>query len=203
MHRSNEPTPPSFEALALLEIDGLPRAIRAHDGALKRAAIESLGCTPVTPGKALLLFGGLLANVEESFAVAREIAGNRLIDALLLSSVHPGVVRALTHTFEAKAAQALAIFELATVASTLASADGALKSAEVELTRMHLATGYGGKGFCTLAGAQADVEAAVEAASLIAGAKLLDVEVIAAPHDDLAQALFRRLWDLDPSATPR
>ncbi|MEK7705012.1 MAG: BMC domain-containing protein, partial [Myxococcota bacterium] len=135
--------PPSFEALALLEIDGMPRAVRAQDVALKRASITVLGCAPVSPGKALLLLVGHLADVEEAFAAARTVVGNRLIDELLLPAVHGDLIAAILAAARPTPSQTLAILELATVGATLGSADRALKSAEVGLSRLHLATGYG------------------------------------------------------------
>src|SRR4051812_14408223 len=56
----------SAEALGLLEIDGVPRALRSQDAALKRAPITVLACAPVSPSKVVLIFAGDVASVEES-----------------------------------------------------------------------------------------------------------------------------------------
>lgn len=190
------------EALALLEIDGLPRAIRAQDAALKRAPVQILACAAVSPGKAVLIFSGDVASVEEALAEAARLAGSRLQDRLFLPGVHPDVVAALRGARRPRRAEALGIVELATLAATLAAADASAKAARVTLGRLHLATGYGGKGFFTLWGAQDEVEAGVAAALAVAGDRAVDHEVIPAPHDELDEAAFHRPWPLDPADPP-
>jgi microcompartment protein CcmL/EutN len=190
------------EALALLEIDGLPRAIRAQDAALKRAPVQILACAAVSPGKAVLVFAGDVASVEEALREAEGIIGSRLQDRLFLPGVDPEVVAAMRGTRRQRRAEALGVVELSTLASTIAAADAAVKAARVTLGRLHLATGFGGKGFFTLWGAQDEVEAGVAAALAAAGEKAIDHEVIPAPHDELDEAAFQRPWPLDPADLP-
>jgi microcompartment protein CcmL/EutN len=193
--------PLDIEALALLEIDGMPRALLAQDAALKRAPVHVLACAPTSPGKALLLLHGDVAAAEEASRSARAVASSRLIDSLWLPGVHARVVAALQgYRRPAAAREGLAVLEFATVCATLLAMDAAVKCAEVAVGRVHLASGYGGKGFFTLRGSQADLEAAADAASAIVGARLLDCEVLPAPHDELEDAAFVRPWGLDPAA---
>lgn len=188
-----------IEALGLLEIEGMARAIRAQDAALKRAPVVVLACAPVSPGKAVLLFGGDVASVAESLADAEAVAGSRCIDRLFLPGVHPSVVSAVQGKRSARASETLAVLELNSLAATVLAADSAVKAADVALGRLHLATGFGGRGFFTLWGAQSHVEAAVAAALAAAGERALDHEIIPAPHDEIDQAAFVRPWPLDPA----
>lgn len=192
-------TKPNHEALALLEIDSMPRAIRAQDAALKRAPITVLACAPVSPGKAILIFTGDVASVEESLADADMVAGSGRIDRMFLPGVHQGVVAAVVGERHPQACQALAILELETAASALLSADAALKATDVHIGRLHLATGFGGRAYFTLRGTQYDIEAAVDAARHLVGERLLEDAIIPAPHDELEEAAFVRPWDLDPA----
>ena len=187
------------EALALYEIDGVPRAVFCQDAALKRAPVTVLACAPVSPGKAILIFAGDVAAVEEAMAAVEAAIGSRQIDRMFLPGIHPGVVCALRGERRPRGAEALAILELVTVAATIEAADAAVKQAQVTLGRLHPATGFGGRGYFTLWGAQYDVEAGVEAAESLAGERLLDVEIIPAPHDELDLAAFKRPWPLDPA----
>ena len=82
------------------------------------------------------------------------------------------------------------MLELSTVASTILAADAALKAAQVRLIKLHLARGIGGKGYFTLSGSLDSIEAAVAAAaSSVAPELLVNTEVIASPHGDLARCL--------------
>jgi microcompartment protein CcmL/EutN len=190
----------AHEALGLIEIDGVPRAMRAQDAAQKRADVEILASAPVTPGKIILILAGRVANVEESLAAADAVAGAMRIDILFLPGVHPSVVSAVRGARELAAAEALVVCELTTVAATLASLDAALKATPVRVGRLHLASGFGGRGFYTLLGSLADLEAAARAVQEAAGERLRDLEIIAAPHEGLLAGAFTRPWPLDPAA---
>lgn len=193
------PTFISAEAIGLLEIDGLPRALRAQDAALKRAPVTILACAPVSPNKVVLLLAGDVASVEESLKAAEDGLGSRRIDRLFLPGVHPAVLAAVRGDRLVPNDDPLGIFELATVSATICAADTAVKATHVRIERMHLASGFGGRGYFCLRGEQADVE---EASALIAssmGERLLDAEVIAAPHGELQQGAFTRPWNLDPA----
>ncbi len=187
------------EAIGLLEIDGVPRALRAQDAALKRAPVKILACAPVSPNKVILLMTGDVASVEESMAAAEDGLGSRRIDRLFLPGVHPAVVAAVRGDRRLPNDDPLGIFELATVATTVSAADVVVKATNVRIERMHLATGFGGRGYFTLRGAQPDVEEAAAILAATMGEALLDAEVIAAPHAELLESAFRRPWNLDPA----
>ena len=197
-------TPLLHEALGLLEIDGLPRAVRAQDAALKRAPVEVLACAPVSPGKVVLVLAGAVAPVEEALAAADEIAGKSRLDKLFLPGVHPAILAALAGAEgRANPAAAMGLFELTTVASAILAADAAAKTAPVVIGRLHLAAGFGGKAWFTVLGELADVEAAAAAVQAIAAERLRDYEVIPAPHEELERGLFVRPWPIDPGRGQR
>ena len=188
-----------IEALVLLEIDGLARAVRLHDAALKKAPVKVLASAPVSPGKAILIFSGEVAAVEEARATCLELAGSRLLDDLYLPGVHRDVAAAFHGERRPRGEQALAVIETETAASAIVAADAACKCTPVAVGRLHLANGFGGRGFFTLWGEQHELEAALQAAHESIGDKLLDSELIAAPHDELEDMLFSRPWPLDPT----
>ena len=71
------------------------------------------------------------------------------------------------------------------------AADAAVKAADVELVRLRLGGGIGGKGYLVLTGDVSAVSAAVEAASAVAAdaSRLIDAVVIARPDEALFQSL--------------
>jgi microcompartment protein CcmL/EutN len=77
------------------------------------------------------------------------------------------------------------------VASTIASADAALKTATIDLVDIRLANGLGGKSFYVLTGEVSDVKSSVAAGAKVAQERgLLAREVvIPSPHRELVRHL--------------
>jgi microcompartment protein CcmL/EutN len=149
-------------ALALLEFSSIAVGIQAADAMVKRAPIKVIKAGTVQPGKYLVLVGGEVADVEESLAVGREVAGPTAVDFVYLPQVHPEVVEAVAGGRVPEATDALGIVETSTVAAAIHAADAGIKGAEVRLVEVRLADGLGGKGIVLFSGLVADVEAAIE-----------------------------------------
>jgi microcompartment protein CcmL/EutN len=188
-------------ALGLIETSSIARGIVVADAMVKRAPVTVVLARPVSPGKHLVLTSGEVGDVEESMRAGLEIAGAALVDRLELAQVADEVLSALARSTDAHpqlpaAADAVGIFETFSVASALLSADAACKAISgeggVRLVELRLADGLGGKAFFVLAGAQAEVEAALFAAErVIPTGLLLGRELIPRPHDDLLALLGR------------
>ena len=151
-------------AIALLEFDSIAIGIRAGDAMVKRAPVDVTYAGTVHPGKYLVLVGGDVACVEESYAAGLAVGDGSLIDRIILPSAHPDLVRTLRGMHGRVTGEALGIVETRTVAATIGSADRGLKGAEVDLVELRLADRLGGKAYCIFSGTVADVEAAVELA---------------------------------------
>ena len=82
-------------AVCLLEFSSIARGIEAGDAMSKRAPLQVIRAGTVHPGKYLVLAGGLTADVEESVAAGREVAGDALVDVVFLPDVHPDVVASI------------------------------------------------------------------------------------------------------------
>lgn len=174
-------------AIALLEIESIARGYVVADALVKKAPVRLLMTEPITPGKFLVLVDGEVADVESAFVEGVELAGGLLVDKLFLPQAHVALAPAIRGDKTSGGVESLAIVETSTVAAALLAADAAVKAADVELIRLHLARGIGGKGYFTLTGSLDSVEAAVSAAAaLLAPELLVNTEIIARPHADLA-----------------
>ena len=180
-------------ALGLFELESLARGVVVADALVKMAAVRIAIAEPVSPGKYLLVFSGPVAEVDESFRAGLEVAGKVLIDSLFLPQVSLALVSAVEGQLAPVGGEdAIGIVETHTVASALLAADTALKRAQVVLTQLQLAKGIGGKGWFTVAGAQHDVEAALEqAAAAISPGLLVTTELIQRPHVELRGAVLK------------
>ena len=149
-------------AIALLEFDSIAIGISAGDAMVKRAPVDVTYAGTVHPGKYLVLVGGDVACVEESYAAGLAVGDGALVDRIILPSAHPDLVRTLRGMHGRVTGEALGIVETRTVAATIGSADRGLKGAEVDLVELRLADRLGGKAYCIFSGTVADVEAAVD-----------------------------------------
>jgi microcompartment protein CcmL/EutN len=130
---------------------------------VKKALVQLLEARPVCPGKYLVLIGGEVGPVRESFQVGVTTAADALVDQLLLPNVHQSVFPALMSAAAPRGDEALGIIETVTAAICIVAADAAVKAADVQLLEIRLANGLGGKSFVLMEGIVADVEAAVAA----------------------------------------
>ncbi len=178
-------------AIALLEFSSIATGIEAGDAMVKRAPVERILSGTVQPGHYLVLVSGDVAPVEEALNAGRETGSADLRDTLFLPNVHPSVVTALAGDLEIRPVDSLGVVETQTVASAIQAADAGVKGAEVNLLRLRLADGLGGKGLVLFTGLVADVETAVEIGSAAAQEQLLRQVIISQLHDEMWQSVNR------------
>jgi microcompartment protein CcmL/EutN len=175
-----------LQALAVIETHSIARGFVVLDAVVKKAPVTVKLARPVSPGKFLLLFGGGLEATLEGIEEARSVAGSDVVDELFLPGVHAGLLPAVDRAIVSEPGEAVGIVETTTVCAAVLAADAALKAVDVAVVRLHLALGVGGKGWFTLAGEQAAVEAALDAVRATAKPdRLVGIELIARPHKEI------------------
>lgn len=150
-------------AIALVETNSIATGILAGDAMVKKAVVQLLEARSICPGKYMVLIGGEVGPVTESYEVGVVAAADTLVDRLLLPNVHRSVFPALMSATPPRGDEALGIIETVTAAICIVAADAAVKAADVQLLEIRLANGLGGKSFVLLEGVVADVEAAMQA----------------------------------------
>lgn len=179
--------------IGLLELCSVAKGVEVADAVLKEARVEMLFASPVQPGKYIMLFTGSVQDVRASAARGAQLAGSDLVDQLVIAQVHEQVVPMLRRKGGTITGNldAIGVVETTTVASSILSADLALKTATVDLVDVRIANGLGGKSFYTLTGEVSDVRSAVAAGARQAQERgLLAREVvIPRPHPDLVAHL--------------
>ncbi len=163
------------------------------DYVLKRAPVQLLICRTTEPGKFILAFTGDVASVEESYHHGQEVAGDSLIDSVLLQGAHHEFWSSLgaevDHEPDEEVNQeSLLTIECFTIASTLRSLDAGLKQAPSKVVHLQLGDDYGGKGYFILSGVLEDIEAISQHCAEVAGERLVSEQIIPAPDPDLPRA---------------
>jgi microcompartment protein CcmL/EutN len=184
------------DALGMLETSSIAAGVRATDQVLKTAQVHLVEACPISPGKFLVVFSGGVAEVEASLGAGRAICVPHLVDELLLPRVHADVAPAIERTGEiGELGVAIGVVETLSVAATIVGADAAAKAARVRLLEIGAGRGIGGKGFFTMTGEVAAVEAAAQAARAVVDLRgyHLHTEILAGPHATLARRVGRGL----------
>ncbi len=149
-------------AIALLEFSSITIGTRASDALMKKAPIRLLRAGSFQPGRYAILFEGSVAAVEESAVEGRRVGESAILDQVLLPDVHRDVYDAILGRQGDWGDDTVGMIETPTLAATIRAADTAMKGAEVEIVRMRLGDGLGGKGLAHFSGILADVEAAIQ-----------------------------------------
>jgi microcompartment protein CcmL/EutN len=176
-------------SIGLIELKSVARGMVVTDAVAKKAPVRILESHPVCPGKYIVLFSGEVAPVEESLLAGVKVAGDMLVNEMILSQVHEGVIPAIIGNAKVGEFGSLGIVESFSVASCIVAADIAAKKANITLTEIRLAMGLGGKAYFVMTGDLFSMEVSLAAATeyvrkegLLAGS-----ELIASPHPDLIE----------------
>jgi microcompartment protein CcmL/EutN len=184
---------PPGGCIGVLETCSVARGIEVADAVLKEARVEMLFATPVQPGKYVMLFTGSVQDVKNSAARGAQLAGQDLVDQLVIPQVHEQIVPMLRRKGGKinGALDAIGVVETTTVASSIVSADAALKTSTVDLIDFRIANGLGGKSFFVITGEVSDVRSSVMSGARLAQERgLLAREVvIPKPHAELVRHL--------------
>jgi microcompartment protein CcmL/EutN len=179
--------------IGLLELSSIARGIEVTDAVLKAAYVRVVFARPFSPGKYAVLFTGEVDSVTSALRRGAEIAGEDLLEDLLVPALDATVLAALDRPIVVPELDAVGIVETSTIASAIRGADAARKSATVTMIELRLAQGVGGKSYFTLTGEVSDVEVATIAAASLASERgaLLRRVVISRPHDEMRELLAR------------
>jgi len=150
-------------AIAILEFDSIAVGTLVADAMLKKAPLDTFRAGTVHRGKYMVLIGGAMAAVDESYVEGLRIGAEALTDEVLLPDVHAQVYDAVGGKRQPADGDALGVIEVTGLASTVGVADRAVKAARVDIVEIRLGDGLGGRGLTHLTGTVHDVQAAVAA----------------------------------------
>jgi microcompartment protein CcmL/EutN len=171
-------------SIGVIELSSIGIGYMVEDEMLKAASVNLLIARTICSGKYLIVLGGSVSDVEAAIQAGLKIAGEAIIDHLVLPNAHESLFPALGQSvvLDAKQTGALGVVETFSGTSILAAADAAAKAARITLFRIHVAMAMGGKGLCLMTGSVADVRAGVQAAAAEARRRGLLVSEIVIPR---------------------
>ena len=181
-----------MNALGLIESNSIAKGVEIADVMVKTAQVDILVAKSICPGKYIVLVNGDVAAVKQSVETGLALEPQVVVDYFVIANIHPAILPAISGGIEVGDIQAIGSFETYSVASTIESADLAVKAANVTPLKMHLAFGIGGKSYVVFAGDVADVQKAIEIGADLAEQKglLTNKIVIPRPHQQVIQSLL-------------
>lgn len=172
------------KAIGTIELSSVGIGYKIEDEMLKAASVDLLIARTICSGKYLIVIGGTVSAVEAAINTGLKMAGEAVIDHMLIANVHESVFPALGQSVVLNGDHngALGIIETFSGTSALAAADAAAKAARITLFRIHVAMALGGKGLCLMTGTVADVRAGVQAGAEEARQRGLLVSEVVIPR---------------------
>ena len=153
-----------YPAIALIEYSSIATGILAGDEMLKKAPITVIKSGTVHNGKYLVLIGGSVASVEESYAKGLAIEPDNIIDSMILPNVYEQLHDSILGTRLKCTKESLGIIEASSVSTMIKASDAGVKGADVNIIEIRLADDIGGKSFTIFNGSVEKIQSAVEIA---------------------------------------
>ena len=180
------------KAIGMVEFVSIARGIFTADQMTKVADVEITTACTTCPGKYIAIVHGDVAAVENSVETGQRVAGEFLVDSIVIPNVSPGVFPAIAGTTIPEKIQALGVIESFSMSTMLIAADAVLKAADLQPIELRLGNALGGKAYFTFTGDVSAVQTGVEAGREIAGNKgqLVNAEIIPSLSDRLKPSLY-------------
>lgn len=185
------------DAVGIIELSSIYKGFQVQDEVLKSANVEKLIARTICSGKYLMIVRGDVANVEVAINVAKEVGGFSVVNATAIPNIDPRVFPAIsgattTQIDATKEVGAILVIETFSVVSAIKAADYAIKEAELDILRVHVAMAVGGKGFVVITGDIDALEAAARPAVEYAkqDGMLAGYAIIKNPHKEVLRELI-------------
>jgi microcompartment protein CcmL/EutN len=180
------------KAIGMVELTSIARGIYTADQMVKVSEVEIVTAGSSCPGKYIAIVHGDVAAVSDSVSTGERMAGEYLVDSIVIPNVSPAVFPAITGTTVPEKIQALGIIESFSLATMIIAADAVLKAADVSAIELRLGNGLGGKAYFTFTGDVAAVETGIEAGKAVSEKKglLVNTEIIPSLSDRLVPTLY-------------
>ncbi|EHV5987467.1 TPA: BMC domain-containing protein, partial [Shigella sonnei] len=111
------------KAVGILELSSIAKGMETGDAMLKSANVELLVSKTLCPGKFLLMLGGDVGAVQQAINSGASLAGEMLVDSLVLPNIHPSLLSAISGLNHVEQHRAVGVVETWSVAACIDAAD--------------------------------------------------------------------------------
>ncbi len=183
----------STNTIGIIELASIYKGFEVQDYILKQARVEKLIARTICSGKYLIIVRGELADIEDRLEMARQVGDFAIVNALYIPNVEDKIFPAISGctTMDIEQVDAMILLETFSVAAVVKAVDLAVKEADIDVPRIHVAMAVGGKGFAVLTGNDEALKSAIEPALdfLKDDGSLAGYTLITNPHPDVLRDL--------------
>jgi microcompartment protein CcmL/EutN len=182
-------------SIGIIELASIYKGFEVQDAVLKVAQVEKLLARTICSGKYMIMVRGAVSDVEVCIETANAIGGFAIVNTIVIPRIDPRVFPAIagaTTLQIEKPVDGMLVMETFSIASAIKAADYAVKEADLEINRIHVAMAIGGKGYVVITGNMDALKSAVIPAieyikeeGMLAGYTL-----ISHPHEELLKELI-------------
>tara|TARA_Y100000588_G_C14132458_1_gene872254 strand:- start:110 stop:655 length:546 start_codon:yes stop_codon:yes gene_type:complete len=179
------------KAIGVIEYSSIGKGIESLDAMLKCADVCVIDSRMVCVGKYFVVITGEVAAVTNSLKAGVECAGTYVIGSKVVPSVAEGVLEKINASIEKDKIRALGILETKDLAYGVYGANAIKKSSSVDLLKVSMQLGLGGKCIVLFTGDVASVQNALEVAKEKIGdsKRVISAVAIPSPAPDLVKSL--------------
>lgn len=173
-------------AIGLAEFKSIAKGMEMLDRMTKKSDIKIVDNRVVCVGKFFVVISGDVSDVESAIGEVKENSGNALVAAKVIPSLMDGVAEKINAKINRDDINALGIVEASDIASGFYCANYIKKFSNVELLRVSISFGLGGKSFVIFTGDLSSVQSGLDIAreKVSDSSKVVEAVVIASPSKE-------------------
>lgn len=179
-------------ALGIAEFKSIARGIEMLDTMTKVANVKIVENRVVCIGKFFVIVSGEVADVTAAIDSLAGLSSSELVGSQVIPRLEPGVTERINGKIDRDNISAIGVVETRNITSGLYGANFIKKSSDVEILRISLTLGLGGKAFVIFTGDIASVRNAIDVASQNVDEKnIVSAAAIASPSQEFIENLLR------------
>lgn len=172
------------KSIGAVEFRSISKGIEAADAMVKAAEVDVLYFKTICPGRFLVILSGDVGAIKSAVEEGLLVGNGYIVDSFTINGVHEEIVQALKKKSSIKIEGAIGIMETSSICSGIEALDKSLKGGAVNLVKLQLAAGIGGKLIYIISGSLSDVEYAMKVAEeMIDKKRIVNVSIIPSPDE--------------------
>lgn len=180
------------KSIGSLEFRSIAQGIEIGDKIVKKSPVDLLFFKTICPGKFLVIISGNEDSVKDAIEYGVELGQKSIVDSFVINAVHESIIKALKTKCTVKNKSSIGVMETSNVCTGLKALDKALKGSNVEILKLQLAFGIGGKLLYIISGEVSDVEYGMELSrEAIDSKKIISTSIIPSPDELIISSLTK------------